>query len=206
MEHKESMIGLRFVAEPTEENIQRSAELSERLLRTLVKEHNLTYNQILYPYADALSLSGMKGTESTRIFGTHILLRNISAEQLHHVMSICFTDEAGQSIPIPHEIIEIPLTEGSAKTADVERFLKAGKPPQLRSVGEFSEMLGGYVRHWRIREAARIYASFSEMSYRRAKGEILGLCGGKLILTNACDCPEAVAAIYTQKTGCPNLV
>ena len=85
METKERMTGLRFAVQPTRENIAQCSELSAKLLRELVERHKITYNQILYPYADALLLSGAAGTQSTRIFGTHILLRNVPDEIIENV-------------------------------------------------------------------------------------------------------------------------
>ena len=201
METKESITGLRFIAEPTQENVAQCSEQSARLLRTLVERHNITYNQILYPYADALSLSGVAGTQSTRIFGTHILLRNVPKELIDNVMHECFTEEKSQ-IPVFHrEIVEFPLTDGMVKSSDIAEFLGVKQELPLPWAGEFAGMLGGWLPHWRIRECARYFASFSEMSYRRAKGEIVGLYGGRLILTPECNCPDDLAAIFTQKTG-----
>lgn len=201
MERKERITGLRFSVPPTEENIAICSALSANLLKALVERHHVAYNQLLYPYADALSLSGAPGTQSTRIFGTHLLLRNIPNELLNAVMQQCFTDENAPNTPPEQEIVEFSLTEGAAKSSDVVGFLREGETCPLPSAGDFGGMLGGYLPHWRIRECARYFASFSEMSYRRAKGEIVGLYGGRLILTRQCDCPEAIAAIFAQKTG-----
>ena len=97
--------------------------------------------------------------------------------------------------------MHLPRPTTVVMSSDAAEFLDAGAECALPSVGSFSEMLSGFVPHWRIRECARIFASFSEMSYRRAKGEIVGLLGGRLILTPQCDCPEALSVIFTQKTG-----
>ena len=192
----ESITGIRFTAEPTAEVIKECSCLSAAYLRYLTETRAAVYNQILYPYADTLSLSGMPGAESTRIFGTHMLLRGIGAAEAEAAAAEVLPSEAP-----PREYRAFTLTDGAAKSADIAAFLREGAESGLPSVGDFSEMLGGYVTHWRIRECARVYASFSEMAYRRAKGEIIGLCGGRLILTPECDCREALSSILTQKTG-----
>ena len=197
MQPTEDVIGIRFTAEPTAENIAHCSELSAAFFAALVERHCVTYHQILYPYADALSLSGRPDTRSTRIFGTHMLLRRIDRAQAESVMKECFPNGGTQ-----YEITEIPLYEGAAMSAEIAQFLRVQKECLLPSAGEFADMLGGYVAHWRIRESARVFASFSEMAYRRAKGEICGLYGGRLILTPACDCAEAIQKIFTRKTGC----
>ena len=189
----EAVTGIRFTVEPTAESISRCSELSGCFLSALVRNHPVTFNQILYPYADALSLSGRPGTESTRIFGTHLLLHNVECAAA-----------LAESLPCggpDWELVELPVCDGAVMSSDVAEFLRAGAECSLPSVGNFPEMLGGFVSHWRIRECARLFASFSEMSYRRAGGEIVGLLGGRLILTPQCDCQEVLSAIFTQKTG-----
>lgn len=197
---RERITGVRFTAPPTQENIMKCSELSAAFLRTLVEEQAITYNQILYPYADALSLSGAPGTESTRIFGTHMLLRNVTSEQINAVMQECFTAK-NMATSDQFEAINIPLTESTAKSSDVVSFLAAEEECALPTVGDFTKMLAGWLPHWRIRENSRIFASFSEMAYRVSKCQVIGLYGGKLILTHQCDCSEALSAIFTQKTG-----
>ena len=191
----ERILGIRFIAEPTAENISRCSAYSARFFSVLVKDQQITYNQILYPYADALSLSGRTGTESTRVFGTHILLRNVDSSRASAVLAECLPSEARW------ELEELPVSDGAAMSQDIAAFLQTSADCELPFVGEFSAMLGGFVTHWRIRECARVFASFTEMSYRRAKGELIGLHGGRLLLTPECDCPEALAGIFTQKTG-----
>ena len=191
----ESIIGIRFIVQPTPENIVGCSECSAGFFSRLVKEHRVTFNRILYPYGDALSLSGKPGTESTRVFGTHILLRNVTCSLASTALTECLPAGARW------ELVEFPLTDGAVLSRDVAEFLSAGGECRLPAAGEFSLMFGGYVAHWRIRECARVFASFTEMSYRRAKGELVGLLGGRLILTEECDCAEALSAIFTQKTG-----
>lgn len=192
----ESITGIRFIVRPETENIKKCAELSAAFFRALVNERQLPYNRILYPYADALSLSGRPGTESTRIFGTHILLRGVTAELAQSVTESCLPPDAPA-----REYREFPMYDGAAMSSDLAQFLQTPAESALPSVGSFAQMLGGYVTHWRIRECARVFASFSEMAYRRAKGEIAGLQGGSLILTPSCDCRQDLLHILTQKTG-----
>lgn len=193
----EQIIGIRLIAEPTGEQTARCSEISSLIMKTLMAKHKITYNQILYPYADALSLSGKPGTESTRVFGTHMLLRNVPEEWLTEALAECACD-------IPCELMQFPLTEGAAMSDDIQAFLQsgeaAGSEANLPQVGEFGRMLSGYVPHWRIRECSRVFASFCEMAYRRAHGKIAGLSGGSLLLFPFSD-PSVVGAIFTEKTG-----
>ena len=194
----ESIIGIRFDTALTEEKIALCSELSARLFADLTGKGRV-FGQILYPYADTLSLSGRPGTQSTRIFGTHMLLRNIPPEAVAsslESLAVGFPE----GIP-PIASMSFSLTEGSARAGDIAAFLDT--PDELPSVGDFGAMLSGYVRHWRIRECARIFASFSEMAYRASRGEAIGLQGGRLILKTAFP-PEQlppIRDIFTLKTG-----
>ncbi len=186
--------------EPSERAIQRCSELSAVFFSALVQRHNITYNQILYPYADALSLCGNPGTMSTRIFGTHILLRGVEVQVITNVMEEILSSGGLGNSALSYDVVEFRLYDGAALACDMAEFLCGEEG--LRSVGDFGGMLGGFVAHWRIRECARVFASFSEMAYRRAKGAVCGLYGGRLVLSSECDCAEALSEIFTQKTGC----
>ena len=196
----EEIIGLRLIAAPTEDNLSFCSRLSAKVMSELVKRRNVLFNQILFPYADALSLSGKPGTQSTRIFGTHMLLRNVTRKLVEEVIQNCFTEE-GLILPPEYEIVEFNLTDGAAKAADLAGFLNKGEECSLPGAGNFAGMMSGYLPHWRIRERARVFASFSEMAYRIARGEISGLYGGRLILTPQCRCWDAIESVFVQKTG-----
>ncbi|MBQ1441646.1 MAG: hypothetical protein IIZ08_06990 [Clostridia bacterium] len=192
----ERITGIRYITEPAAEEIKRRSEYSAEFLNALIKRGQITYNQILYPYADALSLSGGEGTESTRIFGTHILLRNVEESAACEAMGEAMRERGAE-----YELTEFTMYEGAVMAADVREFLKKGSDKALNCAGDFGELLTGYARHWRIRECARIYASFCEMAYRRTKGGIAGLCGGKLIILTGEEGLREAAEIYVQKTG-----
>ena len=193
----ESIIGIKFDTESACDRIKCCSELSAFFFTQLVKNHKVTYSQILYPYADALSISGNPGAKSTRIFGTHILLRGVDPTVIKSVLdAIMETDACERS----YELVEFRIYDGAVMAVDIAEFLNVTS--SLPGVGEFSAMMGGFVPHWHIRECARVFASFSEMAYRRAKGAICGLEGGRLIVSDECDCAEALCEIFTQKTGC----
>ena len=194
----ESVIGIRLVIPPTEEGTTFCSGLTAKVLRVLIAEKNVLYQQILYPYADALSLSGRRGTESTGIFGTHTLLRNIDGAAVEE--AIARVRETEGCLTPPCEITSFTLTDGSVKSSDVAAFLRCNAGT-LAGAGDFSAMLSGYLPHWRIRECARVFASFSEMAYRAAGGCVCGLLGGRLILTRDAS-PTEAASIFTLKTGC----
>ena len=95
---------------------------------------------------------------------------------------------------------DFSLTEGSVAAEEINDFLKDEN--QLTTVGDYGITLSGFVPHWRIREASKTFGSFSEMAYRRSKGAVCGLSGGKLVLKSGCDCVEDLTEIFFQKTGC----
>ena len=207
----ERVIGIRFRVPPEPDAVAACSELSWRFFRRLIGNRRAVFNQILFPYADALSVSGNPGTESTRVFGTHILLRNIPPEAAAGSLESSredFTETAPESLP-PYEIIEFPLTDGCVMSADIAEFLSPAEefpspaaPDGMTQAGDFSLMLGGFLPHWRIRECARIFASFTEMAYRATHGEISGVYGGSLLLPSASPCLPAVREIFSIKTGC----
>lgn len=205
----ENIIRIKFNIAYTPQNIAVCSEISAECCRCLMQDYPVTYSQILYPYADALSLSGKKGTEGTRIFGTHAIFRGINADSLINAVEFGIKsaaekfglDEAEVKEKFPAEITEFMLTDGSVSAGQIHEFLRA-ESGEFAAVGDFGKMLSGFMPHWKIREAARVFASFSEMSYRKSGGRVYGLAGGKLAVSGECDDIAALEDIFRQKTGC----
>lgn len=205
----ENIIGIKFNIEVTPQNIAVCSEISAACCRCLMQDYPVTYSQILYPYADALSLSGRKGTEGTRIFGTHAIFRGIDAETLSKAVELGIRsaaekfelDEAELSEGFPAELTEFKLTDGSVSAGQLHEFLRAERV-EFAAVGDFGKMLSGFMPHWKIREAARVFASFSEMSYRKSGGKVYGLAGGRLAVSKEFDNIAVLEDIFRQKTGC----
>ncbi len=205
----DKIIGIKFNIANTPQNIAVCSEISAECCRCLMQEHLVTYSQILYPYADALSLSGRKGTEGTRIFGTHAIFHGIDAEILTAAVEFGIKsaaekfelDEAVLRQDFSAELTEFTLTDGSVPAGQLREFLRT-EDGEFAAVGDFGKMLSGFMPHWKIREAARVFASFSEMSYRKSGGRVYGLSGGKLAVSRDCDDIAALEDIFSQKTGC----
>ncbi len=207
----ESIIGIKFGRNGsayTEHNIAACSLVSRGMFKFMIDKRPTTFSQILYPYADMLSLCGESGTESTQIFGTHMILHNIGndivAAALEYGMDFAVqnglaSDTAGDILPL--QIIGFTPSDGYVAAEDIAEFLQCGCDAQ--TVGNFSEMLSGFIPHWRIREAAKVFASFSEMSYRVSKGLICGLSGGKLALYGETDAQtlNEIKKICFRKTG-----
>lgn len=205
----ENIIGIKFNIACTPQNIAVCSEISAECCRCLMQNYPVTYSQILYPYADALSLSGRKGTEGTRIFGTHAIFRCINANALSEAVGFGVKsaaekfalEQAEVKEKFPTEFTEFSLTDGSVSAGQLHEFLHADGE-EFAAVGDFGRMLSGFMTHWRIREAARVFASFSEMSYRQSGGRVYGLAGGKLAVSRECEDIAALEEIFRQKTGC----
>lgn len=212
---RETVIGIRWGngCPCREVDVALCSHASWQLLRGLTRLYPVTYSQILFPYADALSLSDRKGTESTRIFGTHLLLRGIGeetgkallAEGRAFLEGTGYAAQSGLSRRLAPQLTELPLTDGRVCADDVAVFL-AAECGGLYAVGNFADMLSGFVPHWRIREAARMYASFTEIAFRQTGGALSGLCGGRVVLRGSGADRDALLPLlretYFQKTGC----
>lgn len=190
----EKILGLRFGGSDfgyNEQNIKICSAVSQNMLQYLIDNYPVTFNQILYPYADMLSLSCKNGSESTQIFGTHLILRGVEeefvAEVLFHGLQSAAEHEWQPDVIVHH----FGTVDGCAAAEEIAAFLQCDCT--VLTVGDFAQMLGGFVPHWRIREAAKAFASFSEMSYRVSKGAICGLAGGRLALR------EDIEPIVTEK-------
>lgn len=200
----EQILGVRFGGHDfvyDEQQIAACSLISCGVLRYLVDNYPVTLNQILFPYADMLSLSGKNGSESTQIFGTHMILRGVEedfvAAALFDGLSSAAEHDRQPDVIVHH----FSTVGGCAAAEEIAAFLKCdGIVP---TVGDFAQMLGGFVSHWRIREAAKAFASFSEMSYRVSKGAIVGLAGGRLTLREnvAPTVMGKLQSICYQKTG-----
>ncbi|MDD6396180.1 MAG: hypothetical protein PUB37_08410 [Firmicutes bacterium] len=203
------IIGIKFNIACTPQNIAVCSEISAECCRCLMQNYPVTYSQILYPYADALSLSGRKGTEGTRIFGTHAIFRGVDIDVMNEAVGFGVKsaaekfalDPAEVKEKFPAEFTEFSLTDGSVPAVQLHEFLYA-EGGEFAAVGDFGRMLSGFMPHWRIREAARVFASFSEMSYRKSGGRVFGLAGGKLAVSRECENIAALEDIFRQKTGC----
>lgn len=202
----EEIIGIKLGGndfEYTEHNIYMCSSISRYMLKYIIDNYPLTFNQILYPYADMLSLSGKVGTESTQIFGTHIILRNVCGDIVSSLLEYCVKSAIDMTNGVIQPgTVQFSLSEGCVAAEDIAEFLKC--ECSVQTVGDFGKMLNGFVPHWRIREAAKAFASFSEMSYRISNGAVCGLSGGRLALRdsfNMCRVDE-IKKVCFQKTGC----
>ena len=210
----ETIIGIQWGGgahnEYSESEVALCSFASWRMLHCLM-DFPVTYSQVLFPYADALSLSEKKGTESTRVFGTHLLLRNVSEEAVEKMLDsgreflseLCYDSETDFPQRLAPQVTAFSLNEGSVCADDLAAFLQ-GECGEWQTVGDFSKMLSGFVPHWRIREAARVYASFTEIAYRQSRGAIAGLCGGRAVLRDGCGdaLKDELEKLFYQKTGC----
>lgn len=204
----ENIIGIKFNVKCTPQNIEICSEISVCCCRCLMQDYPVTYSQILYPYADALSLSNKKGTEGTRIFGTHMIFRGVDREILESAIEFGvryaadkFNIENELKENFISEFVQFDLIDGNAAASEIHQFLSL-ESCETVTVGNFGLMLSGFLPHWRIRESSRIFASFAEMSYRKSNGKVCGLAGGSLALSEECDCMDELINIFHQKTGC----
>lgn len=200
----ERIIGIKFGSGEfvyDEQHIEICSVISRSVFQYLIDNCPVTFNQILYPYADMLSLSYQRGTESTKIFGTHMILRGIEedfvASALFHGLEAVTDNDWQPDVTVHH----FWLNDGCAAAEEIAAFLECGC--DVPTVGDFAKMLSGFVAHWRIREAAKVFASFSEMSYRVSKGAVCGLAGGRLALRWDIEphIIEKLNNICFQKTG-----
>lgn len=189
------------------EGLAACSVVARGMLRYLVESCAVTYAQVLFPYADALSLSGAKGTESTRLFGTHLLLRNVNGEHIRAAFQAGMAFAASEGFAPERAGIRrcegtaFPLIEGCAAAENIAAFLRC--ECDAPTVGNFAAMMGGFVPHWRVREAAKEFASFSEMAWRVSKGGVCGLAGGRLVLRGdgQDETAEKLRDICFRKTG-----
>ncbi len=131
-------------------------------LRWLMRNHPLTYNQILYPYADALSLSEDESVRGAHayIFGTHAIFCGVEE---------CVLNQAAEFVSKQSEGVSAELVKISGDDfadADALRdFLRAERLAELSdgrgviSAGDYGGALVGNMPHWRIREESKYFAA-----------------------------------------------
>ena len=184
-----TLVGLRFAgAVPAE----RCSEYMKRTLAALVGECGITYNMILFPYADTLLLS--EQDKRGNFFGTHAVLCGVSAQQLARAAA----SACGDMLPrLDPRAVRLECTREALRA-----FLDTGAGGDERCLyGGIAELTGGRLRPWNIREAARDLCSFCEQAVRMDGVEISGLVGGSVCARVAPEAVEAFAALYTAKTG-----
>ena len=202
----ENLLGLRFFGADVVydgQKIEICSLASRVALRYLADHYPVTLNQMVFPYADRLSLSGKPGSESTQLFGTHLILRNVAEEAVAEALSEGLSATAAANGDWQPDVVvhHFGMSDGCAAAEEIAAFLECSCDGT--TVGDFAGMLGGFLPHWRIREAAKEFASFSEMAYRVTKGGVYGLAGGALLLHDglASDVIDRVRDVCWQKTG-----
>ena len=199
----DKIIGLRFdTALPPEQCSPSMAELFRRLFA----DAHITYDQILFPYADSLLLSDWGAKNA---FGTHALLWDVDPKLLADCAVRACGDRLAELRPRAKELdctaaaiaeflsmtYDVSGDPGERETAGQGRSDADGYMP----LGDFAALMSGSVRPWSIREQARRFCSLAEHIARLPDASIHGIRGGSLLVSGG-DRAELLR-LYSAKTG-----
>lgn len=178
----QNIIGLRLEGGSAGE----CSESARRILSSL-SVNGVTYNQMLFPYADSLTLSG--GVPG--MFGSHILLWDVDPR----LLARCTVRSCGDAV-------SARAREYRCSARELAGFFEERpcSPPQgYMLAGRFSDMLAGAVSPWAIRGRARVMCSFAEHTARLKGARVGGFCGDRLAVSGV---PESeIINIFESKTG-----
>lgn len=170
------------------------ALFQRRLFELLVTEHNLMWDEILFPCADSRSVTVAEKLNENAVFGTHAIISNAdkdiiaAAAEKAAVLTEC---------SIPYKISELKSEPEAIKKA---LRISAKGFEEYTAAGDFSSVSGGCDENWKIRDNARKFLSFVETAGDRTGKSFVGILGGKAVFEHRADI-EIISKIYESKTG-----
>lgn len=191
------LIGLRFEGKAP---VGICSEYMKKIFAALTGRENVTFDRILFPYADTLLLS--EDSRNGYFFGTHALMYGVDARTLARaVFSAC-----GETTADGEDMLA--LLAPNAGKIECTRMavadfldLSGGSEESCEYIGDFASLLGGMVRPWNIREASRRLCSFCEQAARTDGVRLRGLHGGSVCADVEPVSAEAIIKLYAAKTG-----
>lgn len=172
------------------------AEKCSRIMRdvaALLVENGVTFDCMLYPYADSLLL------QRDGSFGTHSLFYRVDAQLLDKCIAQVLEQHNERKL-------RYTISEIECLTAEISEFLSCSPAKKKRDTvcfGGLAQSLGGIVYPWSVRECSKLLCAFSEQAASRKGVKLIGYtgegprfeCTGKEI--------SALAQLYERKTGAP---
>lgn len=189
------LVGLRFEGEVP---VSLCSEYMKRIFAALVREENITFDRMLFPYADTLLISGGSGTDM--FFGTHAILYGVEPRALARaVFSGCAAGPGEDMLSrLSPRAENIGCTRG-----EIAGFLDLSglREENCEYIGDFASLLGAEVRPWDIRETSRKLCSFCEQAARTGGVKLRGLHGGSVCADVDPGSAGTVIKLYADKTG-----
>lgn len=177
----------------SDDTLCNAAQVTQAILCALCEDAFLTYDRIVYPYADSLLLAKRNGYPI--LFGQKTLLWNVDIASIEKaVESAAFS--LGRYIEYSAQPVE-------CSAAAVEKFLVKPQPQEgTISIGGFHRLVAGVVTPWGIREHSRRFCSFCEHISRQEGVEVIALNAGYISI-KAVDTRllRDLKKLYEAKTG-----
>ena len=168
------------------EQLRTCAAAQRKMIAYLMTNYNMTYSQILFPYADERNVFTGIELDEKPLFGTHALFSGVEKEWLERA-----AEESS---------VKVRIKEIKRSRAALESSLRAKGFCGVMLCGTFA-LLPGDCADWQIRDAARKFASFADIVETKTKGGVVGILGGSLALCCDDDFKSKAKELYASKIG-----
>lgn len=178
----------------SEKGLCSAALAMQELLNSLCETEFVTYDRIIYPYADSLLLSKRDGYPI--LFGQKALLWGVDLSSLERAAK-------NASLALGTEI-EYSTAVFECCAADIEKFLaKPEAQTDTYSLGGFHPLTSGTVTPWGVREYSRRFCSFCEHISRMNGVEVVSLNAGYICVKDTVSQKllRELKKLYEAKTG-----
>lgn len=170
------------------------AEKCSRIMRdavVLLVENGVTFDCMLYPYADSLLI------QRDGSFGTHSLFYRVDAQLLDRCIARVLEQHNEKKL-------RYTISEIECLTAEISKFLSGSPAKKKRGTvcfGGLAQSLGGVVYPWSVRECSKLLCAFSEQAASGKGVKLIGYTGeGPQFVCSGKEVPR-LAQLYERKTG-----
>lgn len=187
---KYKLIGLTVC---TKDGLSDAASAMQSVLSHLCDAEFVTYDRILYPYADSLLLAKREGYPV--LFGQKSVIWDVPEKSLRRAV-----DAAERALGKEIEYTAVPL---ECCSRDIEKYLsRPDDEPETVSLGGFHKLTAATVTPWGIREHSRRFCSFCEHISRMKGIEVVSLNAGYISIKPVdANHIRELRKLYESKTG-----
>ena len=157
----------------------------------MLAENGVTFDCVLYPYADSLLLR-KEGS-----FGTHSLFYRVDVHLLEKCVSQSL-DRHGEK-RLRYNISEIECT-----ASQILKFLSCAPAKKKRGAvcfGGIAQSIGGIVYPWSVRECSKLLCAFAEQTAAIKGVKLIGYMGNGPLFECPKSAREQASELFEKKTG-----
>ncbi len=179
----------------SEKELRACAVFQRKLFELLVTEHDLMWDEILFPCADARSVIAAQRLGEPSVFGTHAIISNAGEEAIKKAAQKAAEQTECSTAYKIKKLIDEPDAVKKALAVSAKGF------EGLLICADFASLVSGCDENWKIRDISRKFLSFAETANDKTGKGLAGLLGGKAVFAAGEEQTEIISKIYTQKTG-----